>query len=244
MRSTTSFGGRVRRLSIFVTAIVIAIASLSGTSADVRATSGSPALDGAHRHGKRDRPKAVWVVNRDLGQLAIFDAETGKLLKTLPVGTGAHDVCISERARKAYITAEADNAVTAVDTETLATESIPVSPLPHHCEPSHDGRTIYVSLQSHPVAGAVGSPQFAAINTRDHSVTYMTTSANPAARSHGVTPERDKLYVAMTPETSSPASISRQATSISASRTLSGQRKWSPRGPATNCGYRRAATGR
>ena len=86
--------------------------------------------------------------------------------------------------------------MTAVDTETLATESIAVSPLPHHLEPSHDGRTIYVSLQSHPVAGAVGAPQYAAIDTRDHSVTYMPTSHNPAARSHGVTPERDKLYVA------------------------------------------------
>ena len=198
MRSTASSVGRVICLSIIATAI--AIASLSGTSADVLTTFHGPALEGAHRHDKhhkRDRPKGtVWVVNRDLGQLAIFDAGTGKLLKTLPVGAGAHDICISERARKAYITAEADNAVTAVDTETLAKESIPVGPLPHHLEPSHDGRTIYVSLQSHPVAGAVGAPQYAAIDTRDHSVTYMPTSHNPAARSHGVTPERDKLYVA------------------------------------------------
>ena len=196
MRNTASSVGRVTRLPIIATAI--AIASLSGTSADVQTTLGSPALEGAHLPGKRDRPAGtVWVVNRDLGQLAIFDAGRGKLLKTLPVGAGAHDVCISERARKAYITAEADNAVTAVDTETLVTESIPVSPLPHHCEPSHDGRTIYVSLASHPVAGApVAAPQYAAIDTRDHSVTYMPTSHNPAARSHGVTPERDKLYVA------------------------------------------------
>ena len=197
MRSTASSVGRVTRLSIIAAAI--AIASLSGTSADVLTTFGSPALEGAHRHGKRDRdrPKGtVWVVNRDLGQLAIFDAGTGKMLRTLPVGTGAHDICVSERARKAYITAESDNAVTAVDTETLATESIAVGPLPHHLEPSHDGRTIYVSLASHPPAGAAGAPQYAAIDTRDHSVTYMPTSHNPGARSHGVTPERDKLYVA------------------------------------------------
>ena len=198
MKSTASSVWRVTRLSVIATAI--AIASLSGTSADVLTTFESPAVEGAHshdKHHKRDGPKGtVWVVNRDLGQLAIFDAGTGKLLKTLPVGAGAHDICISERARKAYITAEADNAVTAVDTETLVTESIPVGPLPHHLEPSHDGRTIYVSLQSHPVAGAVGAPQYAAIDTRDHSVTYMRTSDNPAARSHGVTPERDKLYVA------------------------------------------------
>jgi DNA-binding beta-propeller fold protein YncE len=195
MRSTVSSVGRVTRLPLIVTAI--AIACLSGTSAGVLATFDSPTLEGAHRHGKRDRPNGtVWVVNRDLGQLAIFDAGTGNLLKTLPVGAGAHDICISERVHRAYITAEANNAVTAVDTETLVTESIPVSPLPHHIEPSHDGRTIYVSLASHPLPGAAGAPRYAAIDTRDHSVTYMTTSHNPAARSHGVTPDRDKLYVA------------------------------------------------
>ncbi len=195
MRSTASSVGHVTRLSIVTTAI--AIASLSGMSADVLTTFGAPALEGARRHHNRDRPKGtVWVVNRDLGELAIFDAGTGKLLKQLPVGAGAHDICISERSRKAYISAELDNAVTAVDTETLATESIAVGPMPHHLEPSHDGRTIYVSLASHPLAGAVGAPQYAAIDTRDHSVTYMPTSNNPAARSHGVTPERDKLYVA------------------------------------------------
>ena len=71
------------------------------------------------------------------------------------VGAGAHDICISERARKAYITAETINTVTTVDTKTLAKESIAVSPLPHHIEPSHDGRTIYVSLASHtPTAGS------------------------------------------------------------------------------------------
>jgi DNA-binding beta-propeller fold protein YncE len=195
MRSTAPSLGHITRLSIIAGAL--AIASLSGASVDVLATFGRSALEGAHRHGKRDRPKGtVWVVNRDLGDLVVFDAGTGKILKRLAVGAGAHDICISERAGKAYITAETDNAVTAVDTVTFATESIPVSPLPHHVEPSHDGRTIYVSLASHPVAGAAGAPQFAAIDTRDHSVTYMPTSHNPAARSHGVTPERDKLYVA------------------------------------------------
>jgi hypothetical protein len=95
MRSIAASVGRVTRLSIIATAI--AIASLSGMSANVLTTSGSPALEGAHRDGTRDRPKGtLWVVNRDLGQLAIFDAGTGTLLRTLPVGAGAHDICISE----------------------------------------------------------------------------------------------------------------------------------------------------
>ena len=150
--------------------------------------------------GIKDAPKGtVWVVNRDLGQLAVFDAETGKLLATRPVGTGAHDICISEQNHKAYITAEMDNAVTVVDTDTLAIDSIPVSPLPHHIEPANDGHTIYVSLASHPTTvPAPGKNEYAAIDTRDNSVTYKTSSNNAAARSHGLIPslEGDRLYLA------------------------------------------------
>lgn len=138
----------------------------------------------------------VWVVNRDRGELAVFDAGTGEVVATLPVGAGAHDIAISEHARKAYITAEADNAVTAVDTRTLATRSIPVAPLPHHIEASHDGRTVYVSLASH--TPTQGTPAVAVINTRNNRVAYKTTSANQAARSHGLflSPDDDTLYVA------------------------------------------------
>jgi DNA-binding beta-propeller fold protein YncE len=185
-----------------VIAGTIAIASLFLRSADLPATFSTRALAAPQgAHGIGDTPKGtVWVVNRDAGRLAIFDAATGDLLAPpLPVGRGAHDICISEQAHKAYITAETDNAVTVVDTDTLETTSIPVSPLPHHIEPGNDGHTIYVSLASHPTTvPAIGAPQFAAIDTRDNSVTYGTTSDNPGARSHGVTPtlEGDTLYVA------------------------------------------------
>ena len=143
-----------------------------------------------------DRKGTVWVVNRDKGTLAIFDAGTGQLLATRDVGTGAHDVCISEQAGKAYITAETDNAVTVVDTDTLEQESIPVGPGPHHIEPSNDGHTIYVSLLSH-TAGGNGA-QYAVIDTRDHSVTYRTSSPDAGTRSHAITPTLDgeTLYIA------------------------------------------------
>jgi DNA-binding beta-propeller fold protein YncE len=122
-------------------------------------------------------------VNRDSGELAVFDAATGDVLTTLPVGTGAHDICVSERAGKAYITAESINQVTTVDTKTLQMEAIGVGPMPHHIEPSHDERTIFVTLASH--TSLVGTPQYAAIDIDDNSVSYTRTSDNPAARSHG-----------------------------------------------------------
>ena len=154
-----------------------------------------PARDHS-RTGDDGREGSVWVVNRDLGELAVFDAKTGKVVTTLLVGAGAHDICISEHARKAYITAETINTVTTVDTRTLAIESIAISPLPHHIEPSHDGRTIYVSLASH--TNTTGTPDYAAIDTDDNSVRFTTTSGNPAARSHGLYPSlRGKtVYVA------------------------------------------------
>jgi DNA-binding beta-propeller fold protein YncE len=147
--------------------------------------------------GEDGRRGSVWVVNRDRGELTVFDAGTGDVLETRAVGAGAHDICISERARKAYITAETDNVVTAVDMRTLATEAIPVSPLPHHIEPSHDGRTIYVTLASHTTTAGL-APQYAAIDTDDNTVSYASTSSNPAARSHGPHPSFDgeKIYIA------------------------------------------------
>ena len=143
-----------------------------------------------------DLDGSVWVVNRDLGELTIFDARSGKVLRQLGVGAGAHDICISEQAHKAYIAAETLNQVTTVDTRTLEIETIDVGPLPHHVEPSRDGKTIYVTLASH--TPSVGAPQYATINTEDNSVAYVTSSNNPLARSHGPYPSRDgqTIYIA------------------------------------------------
>ena len=172
-------------------AILVATMSI-GFAHGERATAGGAVPAG----GDDDQKGTIWVVNRDRGELAVFDVRTGDVVATVPVGAGAHDIAISERASKAYITAEAANAVTAVDTRTLATKSIPVAPLPHHIEAGHDGRTVYVSLASH--TPAQGTPAVAVIDTRTSKVVYKATSTNPAARSHGLfaSPDDDTLYVA------------------------------------------------
>ena len=203
----------------------------------------APPLGAGEGGPQNSRKGTVWVVNRDKGTLAIFDATDGTVLETLVVGAGAHDVCISERAGKAYVTAETINMVTAVDIETLATESIPVSPLPHHCEPSHDGRILYVTLASHSMT--VGAPQYAAIDTTDHSVSYVTTSSNPAARAHAPYPSLDgepSTWHTMS-ATRSRASTPRPAHRAS-SRRSRGPKKPLPPGLEICCGCRRAATAR
>ena len=190
---------KVRSITLLLAAAAFMAAVSGGSGLVVQAVPGAPIADNAGGGDDGGAKGSVWVVNRDLGELAIFDAETGELIEKLKVGAGAHDICISEKAGKAYITAEAINTVTAVDIETLATESIPVGPLPHHIEPSHDGRKIFVTLASHPMTvPAPGTPAFATIDTDDNSVTYTATSANPAARTHAVfpTPDGDRIFVA------------------------------------------------
>ena len=164
------------------------IATMSCSSVGVlnSVSSLTPGAGPARDHREPGRSGSVWVVNRDRGELVVFDAETGKLLTTLQVGSGAHDICISEQAGKAYIAAETIDRVTTVDTRTLAMQWIAVGPRPHHVEPSPDGRTVYVSLASH--TSTLGSPQYAAISTDDNSIIFRMTSTNPSARSHAPYP--------------------------------------------------------
>jgi streptogramin lyase len=125
----------ILRLAVALFLTLLASA-LSGPSVGVSGFMGAPGVDGPPDEA---RAGSVWVVNRDKGELAVFDAGSGEVLAQMAVGAGAHDICISEHAGKAHIMAETINSVTTVDTRTLEIEAIPVSPMPHHCEPSDDG---------------------------------------------------------------------------------------------------------
>jgi YVTN family beta-propeller protein len=128
-------------------------------------------------------------VNRDRGEVGVFDARSGVLLATEPTGAGAHEVAISKRAHKAYITNETDNSVSIVSTRTLEDEKLPLGPSPHHAEPSRDGRTILVGL--------VGTNVVAAVNAKTGEVSRRyTSSSNPDARAHGPYLLGGTIYVA------------------------------------------------
>jgi DNA-binding beta-propeller fold protein YncE len=140
--------------------------------------------DGSH-HG---RSGAVWVVNRDKGEVTIFDARSGRPLATRPTGAGAHEVAISNDVDKAYITNENENTVSIVSTRTLASSKIALGPRPHHAEPSRDGDTILVGL--------VGANLVAAIDADTGQVSTYSSSPNPAANAHGPYLRDDTIYVA------------------------------------------------
>ena len=179
--------------------LAVVCAAVMGTIPVLAASAGSGGGQDGRGDGHEQVPQgSVWVVNRDAGDLTVFEARTGAVIATVSIGLGTapHDVCISERSKKAYVTAEGTDQVVVVDLRTLRKQSIPVAPLPHHCEVSHDGETLYVSLASH--TPAVGSPRVAVIDTETNAVSYLVTSNDPASRSHGLFASRegDKLFVA------------------------------------------------
>jgi streptogramin lyase len=119
MRMTELFAvRRARRVMVVLVGAIALPSVLGGFAGVVSGVVHAPftAVRGDHDDDSH-RKGSVWVVNRDLGELPIFDAESGTVMRTLHVGAGAHDICISGRAGKAYITAETNNAVTTVDTK-------------------------------------------------------------------------------------------------------------------------------
>jgi DNA-binding beta-propeller fold protein YncE len=73
--------------------------------------------------GPDGRSGTVWVVNRDLGEVTIFDARSGRPLATRPTGLGEHEVAMSNEVDMAYITNENENTVSILSTRTLAGSS-------------------------------------------------------------------------------------------------------------------------
>jgi DNA-binding beta-propeller fold protein YncE len=148
-----------------------------------------------------DSRHTIWVVNRDaiaghpgkVGDLAIFDADTGDVLvPSVPLGVGAHDVAISERYRRAFITNENDNTVLVLSTSTLElVGTIPFAPgmRPHHLETSTDGRTVYVGL--------FGSNRVALIDARTFEVREYASSAasGPLAHAPKGSPSGRRVFV-------------------------------------------------
>ena len=137
----------------------------------------------------RPPPGKLWVVNRDKGEVTIFDAATGKWRATIPTGPGAHEVALSRRTRQAYVTNEFEDTLSLISTRTLAQRKISAGPRPHHLEPSGDGRSMLVGL--------VGANRIAAVDTRTEQVREYVSSANPAARAHSAYRPRgsDTIYV-------------------------------------------------
>lgn len=142
-------------------------------------------IDGSHHGGGG----TVWVANRDKGEVAVFDARSGTLRATISTGSGAHEVAISQRESKAYVTNESENTVSILSTKTLVGRKISLGPRPHHAEVSKDGRAVLVAL--------FDSNRIALIDTDTDDVVQYDTSNDEAARAHSgyLSRDHETIYV-------------------------------------------------
>jgi DNA-binding beta-propeller fold protein YncE len=168
----------------------VVLAATTATTIDATVASGSPPTSEPVLTDADDgRPAgSVWVVNREAGEVAIFDARTGDVLARQSTGAGAHDVAISDAAGSAFITNENEDTISIVSTGQLDATTVDLGPKPHHVEVSRDGDTIAVGL--------VGTNAVALIDTATGQTENITSSANPAAAAHGPYLLDGTLYVA------------------------------------------------
>ena len=167
-----------RTVAVFFAIVVIGLASLSAHWGD-------------HDYDSDD---TVWVINRDPaagsgtpGDLTVFNAHTGEAAVSLfPLGVGAHDIAISPRFRRAFITNETDSTVSVLSTATLepiGTIQFPATFKPHHIETSWDGKTVHVGL--------FGTNRIAIIDVRTLDVREYASSQAAGPLAHAPKTSRD-----------------------------------------------------
>lgn len=96
------------------------------------------------------RNHLLLAVSQADNALAVFkvDGRAVTLLKTLPIGNGTREVCVSADGHRAYASNDKDNTITVVDLDTLAvTATIPLPGVkrPDGCATSPDSRKLYVA---------------------------------------------------------------------------------------------------
>ena len=202
---------RGTRRALIVLCSTILMVSMSGVV--------MPARDHS-RTGDDGREGSVWVVNRDLGELAVFDAKTGKVVIDSRSWGRGHTTSASPSApaRPTSPPKRSTPSPRSIPGPWPSNRS-PISPLPHHIEPSHDGRTVYVSLASHTNtdgnADIRGHRHRRQLGQLHHD---QRQSGGAIARSLPIAAGKDGLRRARYWATRSRASTPRPEISISASR--------------------------
>ena len=179
-----------RRMTVAAAVVLGSMAAAVGDTT-VAVSGGRVSVPAAlgERDGGGRRAGTVWVVNRDLGEVAVFDARTGSLVAKQHTGAGAHEVAISDRAHRAIVTNEIANTISIVSTrEPDEFDEFDLGPKPHHVEASRDGGTFAVGL--------VGTRAVALVDADTGRTATYTSSNNPTAAAHGPYLRGHTLYVA------------------------------------------------
>ena len=141
------------------------------------ASNASGALHGVHGQ--------VWVTNKTLNTVTVYDAATGNVRGVIAVGNTPIGVVIPKGTGKAYVSNEGSNTVSVIDVASLAIiKTIPMQAGPHHMMASRNGRLLYVGEYNQNTVGV--------IDTRtDTAIAHYVTSPNVGSKTHAVFVSRD-----------------------------------------------------
>ena len=132
----------------------------------------------------------LWATNRTLNNVAVFDASTGDVIATIPVGLGPIGIIGPRDTGKVYVSNETSGTVSVISKDTLSVVSsitLGATTRPHHMNASSDGRYVFVA--------EFGTNKIAMIDTATDTVTLITASSSVAARTHACwVSESGRLY--------------------------------------------------
>lgn len=164
-------------------AVLFTILSLSG-SAGVATPRTNETGEAAQGPSPGD---TLWVTNRDAGTVTVVEAATGRTIRTLQSGTGAHDVAVSALNGKVYVMNELEDRIAVFSASTLELLRTIAVPRPHHVKASLDGRFVYVGLFNH--------NRIAAIDTATDAVRIVESSRNLNAKAHAPRPSIGNRFI-------------------------------------------------
>lgn len=154
--------------------VVLLILCLPGALAAVTGLAGA---DSGRLHGADGR---LWVTERTLNTVTAYDAATGRVLGTTPVGLAPIGVVEPKGTGQAYSGDEfsVPATVSVIDADTVTVvKKIPTGLRPHHMYTTKNGRWVFV--------GEFGQNTVGVIDTQtDTRVAGCPASLNPAARTH------------------------------------------------------------
>jgi YVTN family beta-propeller protein len=145
-----------------------------------------PVVSGTAVAAAEASPKAYVGLFQD-NAVAVLDAGSRRLLRTIPVAAGPHGLVITEDGRKVYVSSDGSSVVSVIDTATdEVTRTLEVGKEPHGLALTPDGRVLLVAVN--------GADRVALVDTATEAVMTTVTVAKPHTIS--VRPDGKVAYVA------------------------------------------------
>lgn len=88
---------------------------------------------------------SLYVNNADAGTVSVISLERGEAVKTYPIGGGLHGIDLSDDGKTLFVAGRGENKLVAVDLESGAVRSVPLSPSPYHLAAIHGAGKLYIS---------------------------------------------------------------------------------------------------